>query len=121
MSRDDYREYGGHYDEETFWSKLTDLPASAGREVARKSLTLWCVLTSDETPAWAKVLITGALGYFVLPIDLIPDMLPCGFLDDICAMSICLSEVDAFVTKEIEARVEGRLPARFRRGPPPPS
>jgi uncharacterized membrane protein YkvA (DUF1232 family) len=62
------------------------------------------------------VLITGALGYFVLPIDLIPDFLPCGFLDDICAMGLALAEVGEFVTPEIEAEVEERLPERCRKG-----
>ncbi|TLN07552.1 DUF1232 domain-containing protein, partial [bacterium] len=87
---EDYRDYEDKYDEKSFWSKVKEMPSTAGCEAVRKALTLWCVLTSDDTPVWAKVLITSALGYFVMPLDLIPDILPCGFLDDISAMALCL-------------------------------
>jgi uncharacterized membrane protein YkvA (DUF1232 family) len=40
------------------------------------------VLVDPKTPRWAKLAAAGALAYFILPIDLIPDYLPGGFLDD---------------------------------------
>lgn len=40
-------------------------------------------MRDGETPAWAKGVIVGALGYLIFPIDLIPDVIPgVGFTDD---------------------------------------
>ncbi|MDF1552476.1 MAG: DUF1232 domain-containing protein [Deferrisomatales bacterium] len=115
-------DHAQHYDERSFWEKLANLPVSAGCDVARKALTLWSVLAADSTPLWAKALITGALGYLILPLDFYPDLLPGGFSDDLVVMALALSEVELYVTREIEAEVESRLPARCRsrlRLPPP--
>ena len=48
----------------------------AGKEVIEKALILYYCLQDDDTPAWAKTTIIGALGYFISPIDAIPDLVP---------------------------------------------
>lgn len=47
------------------------------------ALVLFYCLKDRDTPAWARSAIIGALGYVVLPTDLLPDFLPAiGFTDD---------------------------------------
>lgn len=46
---------------------------------------------SSDTPGWAKAAAVGALAYVVLPIDLIPDFLPGGFLDDAAVVASALT------------------------------
>lgn len=43
------------------------------------------MLSKDEdTPIWAKTTIMGALGYFISPLDAIPDITPfVGYSDDL--------------------------------------
>ncbi|PEO50494.1 hypothetical protein CN563_02685 [Bacillus sp. AFS026049] len=44
----------------------------AGVKVVYVALLLFYTLQKPTTPVWAKTVIVGALGYFILPIDLIP-------------------------------------------------
>ncbi|WP_164999553.1 YkvA family protein [Salinicola tamaricis] len=51
--------------------------------MALKSLQLYFVLKRPDVPIWAKSTIIGALGYFISPLDAIPDVIAgVGFTDD---------------------------------------
>ena len=48
-------------------------------------------------------MIIGALGYFILPVDLLPDAIAgVGFTDDIAALSAIISALASCVTLEIQ-------------------
>lgn len=47
-------------------------------------------MIDKDTPVGAKLVIAGALAYLVLPVDLIPDFLPGGYLDDMSAIMAAL-------------------------------
>ena len=40
-----------------------------------------------------RLMVIAALGYFILPLDLIPDALPGGFADDTAALIFVLKQV----------------------------
>jgi uncharacterized membrane protein YkvA (DUF1232 family) len=65
--------YGEHYNENDFWKKMQTLPRSAIRQVLEKALLLRELLLDGSTPLWVRGTIIGALGYLILPFDLIPD------------------------------------------------
>ncbi|MED5500008.1 MAG: DUF1232 domain-containing protein, partial [Pseudomonadota bacterium] len=65
--------HGEIYSDERFWRKLTRFGKRAGREVVLKALQLYFVLKRPDVPLWAKSTIIGALGYFISPLDAIPD------------------------------------------------
>ena len=78
---------GPEFDEKSFWDKIASAAGQAGREVLETALALFYCLTDKETPYWASVLIVGALAYFVLPLDAIPDaVVALGYTDDIGVM-----------------------------------
>ncbi len=53
----------------------------------------YCALDSN-TPLRAKAILLGALGYFVLPADTIPDfILGLGFTDDIAVLTAAITAV----------------------------
>ena len=57
-----------------------------------------------------KMIIIGALGYFILPIDLIPDFIPvAGFTDDASALVACLKTVSDNVTPEVRTKAINKL------------
>jgi uncharacterized membrane protein YkvA (DUF1232 family) len=65
------------------------------------ALTLFYCLQDPDTPKWAKATIAGALGYFILPMDLIPDFLPgAGFTDDWGALFAAIGTVAAYIKNE---------------------
>jgi uncharacterized membrane protein YkvA (DUF1232 family) len=56
---------------------------------------IWALLRDERTPMGRKVLLAGALGYLVLPADLIPDRIPLiGGLDDLVVVVLA---VDLFL------------------------
>jgi uncharacterized membrane protein YkvA (DUF1232 family) len=102
----DYSQYRSKYSDEGFWRTVK----KAGKRVFEPALTLWCVLKSEETPAAAKALILGALGYLVCPLDLIPDLVPVlGFTDDLAALLAVLKTVGDHVTEDVRKEVFRRM------------
>ena len=67
---------GQRYERHSFWRKIQRFAFVAGRSVIGKAVALFFCLRDPDTPVWAKAVILGALGYFVLPVDAIPDFLP---------------------------------------------
>ena len=68
-------QYSEHYDDHSLWNKIKSAAAKAGRKVIYNALLLYYMLTDATIPLKHKRLIVGVLGYFILPIDLIPDFL----------------------------------------------
>jgi uncharacterized membrane protein YkvA (DUF1232 family) len=72
------------YSDEAFWEKLGKHGAEAGAGVLDKALVLYYTLKGPKTPVRIRAAIMGALAYFVMPLDAIPDtLLGVGYLDDL--------------------------------------
>ena len=82
------------YSPEGLRAKLVGFARLAGREVVEKALLLSQVLRDPRTPAWAKTTVIGALGYFIAPLDAIPDLIPgAGYTDDLSVLVMALAAV----------------------------
>ncbi len=55
------------YSEESFWDKTARHAEAAGYEVIEKAPWLYYAAQKPTTPAWARTVVYGALGYFILP------------------------------------------------------
>ena len=96
-------QYERHYDEEGFWKKLRRVASKLGAKVLYPALQLYFLLQAKEVPVKAKTLIIGALGYLILPTDLVPDFIPAlGFTDDLTALMLALRTVNTHLTPEIK-------------------
>lgn len=99
--------YQKHYSDDDFWSKVGRVLKKAGGKVIYCAILLYCVLKSPSVPKEYKLMIIGALGYFILPVDLIPDFIPVtGYADDLSALIACYKMVKANVTPEIKAEAK---------------
>ncbi len=79
-----------------FWNVVGKLSKRGGRKLLSSALTLFFCLKDPATPAWAKSVILGALGYLIFPMDFIPDaIVGPGFTDD---WSVILGAMAAVVT-----------------------
>jgi len=106
----DYEKYEKHYDENDFWSKIKKFAIKAGGKVIYAALKLYYALQSPNTPKWAKSIILGALGYFILPVDLVPDLVPvAGFTDDLAVLMAALATVAINITPEIKSQARLKL------------
>jgi uncharacterized membrane protein YkvA (DUF1232 family) len=94
-------DYSNQFTDDSFWNKLRGFAKQAGREVVEKSLTLYYVGTDPSVPSWAKGIVAAALGYFIVPVDAIPDLAPfVGYADDLGAISMALAAIASSVSQE---------------------
>ena len=72
-----------------FWRKLRRLAAQL--PFAEDLLAAYYCAFDRDTPLQVKAALLGALAYFVLPFDVIPDMMPLlGFADDAAVLATAL-------------------------------
>ncbi len=90
--------------------------AGAGRRTVETALVLYYCLRDPDTPTKARAAIIGALGYWVLPMDAIPDFIPgVGFADDLAAMVAVVSMLFAYVKPEHRDRARQTVGKWFSR------
>lgn len=93
--------YAKEFTEEGFWAKLRKVVGKVGKNLLEPVLKLYYAARDQHTPVWAKAVIIGALGYFISPIDLIPDMIPViGYADDAAVVAAAVATVAAHIKEE---------------------
>lgn len=106
--------YQSEYSESGLWSKVKSVAKKAGIKTIYMVLLLHYVLKSPNVSIEDKAKIYGALGYFILPIDLIPDFIPIvGYSDDVAALAYALHAVWKNVTPEIKQQAQQKLRSWF--------
>lgn len=99
-----------HYSDEKFWEKLKKFALRAGHSVVYTALLLYFVLQKPDLPAKARVTILAALGYFIFPLDLIPDLAAgIGFTDDLGALGVALFQVAIHIDENIKSKAKAKL------------
>ena len=102
--------YKQHYSESGLMSKLTNMALKAGSKVVWNVLLLYYVLKSPGVSARDRAIIISALGYFILPIDLLPDVIPgVGFTDDLAALAFAIKAVYDNITPVVRAQAEAKM------------
>lgn len=87
-------QYTNNYTDAGFWAKVKNNVKKAGKDLIIKALTLYFSLQDNDTPAWARAVIVGALGYLIMPLDLIPDFKPViGYADDAMVIAMAMAQV----------------------------
>ena len=95
-------------------NKVKKYAIEAGKEIIEKALILYYCLIDPDTPAWAKTVIIGALGYFIVPLDAIPDFTPVvGYSDDLGALAIAFAIVAAHIKSEHKEMAQEKLKVWF--------
>jgi len=112
---DNYDKYRQHFSDDQFWGKLKKVARKAGIKIVYAALLLYYVLRNPATPKADRTKIIGALGYLILPMDLIPDLLPAvGYTDDLAALMWALYSVAKNVTPEVKIQAREKLGEWFK-------
>jgi len=107
-------EYCKEYSEETFWDKLVRFTKAAGSEVIERALHLYFAAQHPDVPAWAKAVIYSALGYFIFPIDAIPDVVPVvGYGDDLGVLAAAIATVATYITPAVKQQARDKMKDYF--------
>ena len=90
---------GGEDARREFWRKLQRLAASL--PFAEDLLTAHYCAFDRQTPLYVKAAILGALAYFALPDDLIPDSIPVfGYADDAAVLAAAMKLFSSHIKPE---------------------
>ena len=99
-----------------FWRKLAAVIARV--PFAEDLLAAYYCAFDRATPMPVKATLIGAIAYFVLPADAIPDVLPViGFTDDAAVLTAALRMVASHVTPEHRALAQEKLTAMTESAP----
>ncbi|WP_447469133.1 YkvA family protein [Vibrio harveyi] len=97
-------------DEKAFWRKMKNSVKKAGEEIAVMGIKSWLAMADSNTSVRHKAILGGALAYFVLPTDMVPDVLAgVGFTDDMAALTLAANSVGNAITDEHEEQAREKL------------
>jgi uncharacterized membrane protein YkvA (DUF1232 family) len=114
-----YRHKGDEPDDEAlrrnFWRKLGAVLVQV--PFAEDLLTAYYCAFDRATPLPVKASLIGALAYFVLPFDAVPDLLPVlGFTDDAAVLAAAIKLVTSHIRPEHREAAKEKL-EEFRAKP----
>ena len=82
-----------------FWIKLKKV--AAGLPFVEELLSAYYCAFDKQTPRHVQVALLGAIAYFILPFDFIPDMMPVlGFTDDAAVLATVIRLVAGNITED---------------------
>lgn len=106
--------YEKAFNNDSFWDKTKKFAKAAGEKVLEPALKLYYSAQDHDTPAWAKTTIYGALGYFISPIDTIPDFTPVvGYSDDLGVLVAATAAIAAHIKNEHTSKAKEKLKEWF--------
>ena len=80
--------------------KFLRFTTGVGKNVVflRRACILFYCFKDADTPKYVKAIIAGALGYLILPIDLISDRIPfVGWVDDAAVIALAFKVANRFI------------------------
>ncbi|MGA7807504.1 YkvA family protein [Bradyrhizobium sp.] len=91
-----------------FWTKLKRVAARL--PFVEDLLAAYYCAFDKETPRHVQAALLGAIAYFILPFDFIPDMLPVlGFTDDAAVLATAIRLVANHITEDHRAAARAVL------------
>lgn len=82
-----------------FWPKVARVAARL--PFAEDLLAAYYCAFDRRTPTHVRVILLGALAYFVMPVDVVPDLLPMlGYTDDAAVLAAALKAVTDAIRPE---------------------
>ncbi|MCG7394647.1 DUF1232 domain-containing protein [Microvirga sp. ACRRW] len=91
-----------------FWDKLKRV---AGKiPFAEDLVAAFYCATDSKTPSRVKLILLGAIAYFVFPMDAVSDFLPLlGFADDAAVLAAAITQVAGSITEEHRSKARETL------------
>lgn len=103
-----------HFSMQKFTEKILMYAKKMGIKLTYYSLLLFYSFQSPETPKKDKLTIAGALGYLILPVDVIPDFIPViGFVDDLAIIVYAVYRVIGHIDHDMKQQVDERMKKLF--------
>ena len=114
IERAEVDKYGKDYSEDGLWSKITGTAKKAGANLIYEVLQLFYVAKNPNVPMKIRAAVIAPLGYFISPIDLIPDLTPVvGYTDDAAVIAVAIAFAHAYIDDDIRRKAKDKLCSFF--------
>ena len=98
------------FSELKLWKKISQFGKQIGSQGVYTALLLFYAYKRKETPRWAKNIIVGVVGYFIAPVDVIPDLTPIlGYTDDLKLLALAVGTLGAYINSEVKEQAKEKL------------
>lgn len=102
------------FSEPGLWQKINKVSRRVGMKVIYPVVLLYYLFKSNDVPLKAKSLIVGAITYFILPFDGLPDFLPfLGYTDDLSLLLATVSHLYKYISSEILEQTRTKISEWF--------
>lgn len=110
IEQTEVEKYGKDYSDEGLWGKIKDTAKKAGANLIYEVLQLYYVAKNPNVPMKIRAAIVAPLGYFISPVDLIPDFAPVvGYSDDAAVIAMAIAFAHAYIDDEIRQQAKEQL------------
>ena len=100
-------DYTKHYSESDLFKKLKKASGSLGSNLLYYILVLYFLIADKTIPVKVRLAFVAALGYFILPTDLVTDFLPViGYTDDMALLTFVVGNATNYITPEIKDKAK---------------
>ncbi len=113
--KDRFDKYRKEFSESKLVEKVNQVAKQVGSKTIYPVLLLYYAYKRKDTPAWAKKIIAGVLGYFLMPFDMVPDFLIplIGYTDDLSVLTFGLLALTAYIDENVIAQSRTKLTSWF--------
>ena len=102
--------YEKYFSENELLQKIGKLGKSIGATVLYPVFLLFNLLKSGDINLKEKAMIIGTLGYFILPVDLLPDaIVGVGYADDVAVLTAAVKALASCITEDIQNESKEQL------------
>lgn len=110
INKEKLDQYKSAYNEQSLMTKISRFAKKAGLNTTYYVLLLYSMLVSSAISLADKAIVVGALGYFISPLDVIPDVIfGTGFVDDASVLALALGAVVNSITPSIKEAAKKHL------------
>lgn len=103
-----------HFSNDKFLTKVKSTGLKLGMSALHSTSILFFALKSPNMSKANKLIILGALGYFILPLDVVADLLPfVGLTDDVFVITAALTKVYSSITDDTKIEAHQFLKKTF--------
>ena len=102
--------YSKHYNEKRLFRKLKNISGKLSIVVLYYIFVLFFLISDKSVPIKTRVIFIAALGYLIVPTDLVADFIPgLGFTDDAALIAYAISSATDYVTPELKEKALASL------------
>jgi len=110
------QKYSKYFTESAFRNKLAKLSGKIGGKLLYYIIVLYELMRDNDIPLKNRLIFVAALGYFILPTDLVSDFIPgLGFADDLAFITYAMSSATDYITPEVREKARKKVDQLLKR------